>query len=144
MRTNFNMEYENITMVRGDTLAFNVEVFDENGNAMTVDSADFTCKKNPIGDEVIFHKSLNAGISQQGGLLTVRVAPADTMEKEAGRYFYDCQIGIGGDIYTIMIGMLDIEQDVTHGNEPVEEYSPMSITNLQNITVDSTISISNH
>lgn len=114
MRTNFNMENENITMVRGDTLSFNVEVTDENGEAVTVDSADFTCKKNAMGEENIFHKSLGAGIEQDGVLLTVRVAPNDTKDVEAGRYFYDLQLGVGDDVYTPMIGVLAIEQDVTN------------------------------
>lgn len=114
MRTNFQMEYENITMVRGDTLAFNVEITDEMGNSINADSAQMTCKKNPQGSETVFHKTLGAGINQNDGLLTVRVAPADTKEVDAGLYFYDFQIGVGQDIYTIMIGTLTIEQDVTY------------------------------
>lgn len=113
MRTNFKMEDENITMVRGDTLAFNAEVVDENGNAIIVDSADFTCKKKANGNENVFHKALGAGITQTDELLTIRVAPQDTKEVDAGRYFYDFQIGVGSDIYTVMRGILTIEQDVT-------------------------------
>lgn len=113
MRTNFQMENENITMTRGDTLAFNVEVKDENGNVILVDSADFTCKKRPLGDENIFHKALGAGITQADDLMTVRVAPEDTQEVDAGRYFYDFQIGVEHDKFTLMKGILTIEQDVT-------------------------------
>ena len=102
-RTNFKMENENITMVRGDTLSFNAEILDDEGNAVTVDSAHFTCKKRAEGDENVFHKSLGAGINQSDGLITVRVAPEDTREIDAGRYFYDFQIGIDDDIYTINI-----------------------------------------
>ena len=113
MRTNFKMEDENITMVRGDTLAFNAEVVDENGDAITVDSAYFTCKKKASGAETVFQKALGAGISQTDELLTVRVAPQDTKEVDAGRYFYDFQVGVGSDIYTVLRGVLTIEQDVT-------------------------------
>ena len=113
MRTNFQMENENITMIRGDTLGFNVEVTDEDGNAVTVDYADFTCKKLAANNKSVFHKSLGDGIRQQDGLLTVRVAPEDTHEVDAGRYFYDLCIGVGNDKYTIMKGVLNIEQDVT-------------------------------
>ncbi len=113
MRTNFQMEYENITMIKGDTVAFNVEVFDENHDPITVDTAFLTCKKRVTGSENVFQKSLNNGISQSEGIMSVRIAPEDTREIEAGQYFYDMCIGIGSDIYTILIGTLSIEQDVT-------------------------------
>lgn len=113
MRTNFKMEYENITMIKGDTLSFDVAVFDQNGAPLTVDTAYFTCKKNINGDEKAFQKALDHGITYDGDLLVVRVAPSDTESLEAGRYFYDLQLGVGDDVYTPMIGILTIEQDVT-------------------------------
>jgi hypothetical protein len=118
MRTNFQYQDENIVMVKGDTLAFNVEVFDDNDEPMLVDRADFTCKVNPVGEDVVFHKSLGAGIAQSSGFLTVRVAPADTIDADAGQYFYDLQLTVGDDVYTVKRGMLTLEQDVTHANEP--------------------------
>ena len=114
MRTNFQMEYENITMVKGDTLSFNVEVYDDEGLPVMVSSAFMTCKKIPTSNDMVFQKSLNAGITQDNdGLMTVRVAPSDTLEAEAGQYFYDFQIGVDDDVFTIMIGTLTLEQDVT-------------------------------
>lgn len=113
MRTNFQMQNQNITMVKGDTLQFNVQVFDENHDPMTVDSAFMTCKKRPSSNDKVFQKSLENGISQSDGMIYVRVAPEDTQETDAGQYFYDFQIGIGQDRFTIMIGILSLEQDVT-------------------------------
>lgn len=113
MRTNFKMEDNNITMTKGDTLSFNVIVTDQNGNAITVDSADFTCKKLATDEVSVFHKSLGAGISQDDSVLTVRVAPDDTKNVDAGLYFYDCQISKNGDVFTILKGILTLEQDVT-------------------------------
>jgi hypothetical protein len=109
-RTNFQMQYQQITMTRGDTLAFNAEVLDENEQVILVDSADFIVKKRLDGD-TIFHKSINSGIKQADGLLTVRIAPEDTAEVDAGLYFYDFGIGVGGDHYTIMKGTFTIEAD---------------------------------
>ena len=114
MRTNFNMASENITMIRGDTLAFNVEITDNYGEVILVDTADFTCKKDPLDNNTIFHKTLENGIEQDDGLIIVRVDPNDTKEVLAGKYFYDLQVGIGTDIYTLMIGVLIIEQDITY------------------------------
>ena len=113
MRTNFQFQNQNITMVKGDTLAFNVQVFDEAGQPITVDSAYMTCKEIPTNDDFIFQKSLSDGITQSDGIMVVRVAPNDTKDAEAGEYFYDFQIGVGQDIYTIMIGTLSLEQNVT-------------------------------
>ena len=113
MRTNFCMQNQNITMVKGDTLSFDVQIFDENGDAMVIDSAYITCKKRPNSTDKVFQKSLGNGIVQSDGLLLVRVAPEDTQDAEAGEYFYDFQIGIAEDIYTIMIGILSLEQNVT-------------------------------
>lgn len=113
MRTNFQMQDQNITMVKGDTLAFNVQVFDDEGNPVTVDSAFMTCKKRPSDTEKVFQKSLNNGIEQSDGLMLVRVAPEDTQEADEGEYFYDFQIGVDDDVFTLMIGVLTLEQDIT-------------------------------
>lgn len=113
MRTNFKMENKNITMTKGDTLAFNVEVTDQNGELIEFDSAYFTCKKMSTDDENIFQKSLGDGITFLDDCYVVRVAPEDTKYIEAGRYFYDMEIGVGDDIFTIIKGLLEIEQDVS-------------------------------
>ena len=114
MRTNFNMADENITMTKGDTLSFNVILKDQNGNAVSVDSAYFTCRKT-FDSNPTFQKSLGSGISQSGGILTVRIAPSDTSGSGvyAGNYMYDFQIGLNGDKFTLMKGVLSIEAEVT-------------------------------
>lgn len=114
IKTDFLFEYQNITMVAGNTVAFNVEILDENGDAVMVDSADFVCKKDVNGSETVFHKYLEHGITQGFEHMNVRIAPEDTREVEAGRYFYAFQIGVGNDIYTLMTGVLTIEQNVVY------------------------------
>lgn len=118
VRTNFKCEDEYIRMTRGDTLAFGIEVTDQDGNGMTLDSAYFTCKKNLTDAENLFQKSLGNGISagSKTGQYTVRVAPSDTSDAEIGFYFYDLQIGVGADVYTIYKGVFEIEHDVTQGD----------------------------
>ena len=112
MRTNFQFQDQNITMVRGDTVAFNVQILDQNQNPVTVDSAFLTCKK-ATNSGTIFQLYLAHGITQSDGMIYVRIAPEDTRDVDEGNYFYDFQIGVGEDVYTIMIGMLTIEQDVS-------------------------------
>lgn len=106
---------QNITMVRGDTLAFGVEI---EGNTQDLATAYFTCKKDIDSDEYLFQKSLEDGIKKEETgensiTYKVRVAPEDTENLEVGKYHYDLQIGLNGDIYTVMIGILDIVWDVT-------------------------------
>jgi hypothetical protein len=108
------MENQNITMIKGDTLSFNCFVYDEFQMPFMVDSAYFSCKKKATGDEYIFRKEIDDGIEQdENGMLTVRVAPEDTAEVDAGEYFYDFEINVGEDVYTIMVGLLSIENDIT-------------------------------
>ena len=110
MKTNFEM-------IRGDTFSFAVEIeFDD--NPQKLEKADFTCKRNFDDDDVLFHKELGDGInfSKQDGTkmyYVVRVAPEDTKNLEAGMYYYDLQIELNGDVFTILNGALKIESDVT-------------------------------
>ena len=103
----------NLCMVRGDTVAvsFEVEGID------TVDTAYFSCKANADDTEYVFQKSLSDGISVvETGKYRVRVAPEDTSNIEIGSYYYDLEIGKNSDIYTILKGVLKVEQDVTRGD----------------------------
>mgnify|MGYP003294929329 CR=1 FL=1 len=111
MRTNFQMTDENITMVSGDTLSFNVVVKDQNGEPVAVDGASFKAKHNLAGSTVAISKSLGDGITQADGVLTVRIAPADTANL-VGFFYYDMDITVGSDRFTLLRGMLQIEYDV--------------------------------
>lgn len=111
MRTSFRMEDENIVMVRGDTLSFGVEFY---GLSQDLDSAFFTCKSNRTDAANVFQKYLGNGISKiDYGQYVVRVAPEDTKDIDAGKYYYDLEISVNNDVFTIMKGVLEIEQDVT-------------------------------
>lgn len=107
----------NFEMIRGDTLSFAFEVeFDE--APQKLEKVDFTCKTNFDDDDVVIHKELEKGINftkQDGTKLyyIVRVAPEDTKNLETGMYYYDLQIELNGDVFTILNGALKIESDVT-------------------------------
>ena len=101
-----------INMVRGDTLSFGLD-FENLDQDLT--SAFFSVKVNATDDDYVFQKSLNDGIEKVNeNEYIVRVAPEDTRNVSAGQYFYDLQIGINADIFTIMKGVLEIEQDVSY------------------------------
>ena len=110
-RTNFRMEPEYITMVRGDTLSFSMEIIDLGGD---LDSAYFTCKKDLDSDDVAFQKSIGDGITKVAtDTYTVRIAPDDTYDLDVGRYWYDLVIGKNGDVFTVKHGVLELVYDVT-------------------------------
>ena len=103
---------QNLTMVRGDTLSFDLVLSDLDGS--TVTSIFFTAKKKATDETPVFQKSLGDGISLlEGSTYRVRVAPEDTAGVAAGKYAYDLQIGVLSDIYTVLMGTLQVIQDVT-------------------------------
>lgn len=104
-----------IDMVKGDSMSFGL-MFE--GLGQDLDSADFTVRKNETDSAVLIHKDLSQGISKDNdGNYIVRLAPEDTAELDAGNYHFDCQIGVNDDIFTIMLGILILEQDVTRVEE---------------------------
>lgn len=107
------MMNKSIIMVRGDTLAFDMKLTDL---AATVESIYFSVKRKAKDDEYVFQKSLDDGITETvTNTYRVRVAPEDTADLPAGTYSYDLQLGLGSDIYTILMGNLTLKQDVTEG-----------------------------
>ena len=101
----------NLSMVRGDTLAFGLEF---EGLEQDLDSAYFTCKANATLSDYVFQKTLEDGIDKVAtGKYRVRVDPVDTSTVEAREYYYDLVIGVNDDVFTLLKGVLSIEQNVT-------------------------------
>ena len=123
--------YKNdIRHVRGDTLSHPIYV--EN-LYQDLESVYFTCRDSLNDDsEILFEKSLNNGITyfyydEEKDIRTyiVRIAPADTKDLQSGTYYYDEQIAVNGDVFTIMKGRFIIEQDATRKStipEDPEQY----------------------
>ena len=107
-RTNFKMEYENITMTSGDTVAFNVEMTDFEGNPITVDEASFKVMRPSDYTSIAFELTIGHGITQEEGFMTVRIAPSQTLQLN-GDYFFKFSITVNGDVFTIKKGLLTIE-----------------------------------
>lgn len=99
-----------IPMVRGNTLAFGMNFYDLNQD---LGYAYFTVRKGEEGD-LLFQKSIGNGITKvSDGIYRVRVAPSDTENLELGRYFYDLEIGLNGDVFTLIRGYLELKADGT-------------------------------
>lgn len=105
------MADRNMRMTKGDTLAFGIVI--ENAD-VELETAYFSCKANPNYSAYVFQKSLGDGITKvDDGQYTVRVAPENTANVDAGKYYYDLQIGANGDIFTVLKGCLYIEEGIT-------------------------------
>lgn len=111
------MEKTNFEMIRGDTLSFAVEIeFDD--KPQELEKAFFTCKRNLDDGDVVFQKTIEDGISfrkQERNKMyyVVRIAPEDTKDIESGHYFYDMQIELNSDVFTILTGALKVRHRIT-------------------------------
>ena len=100
-----------INMARGDSCSFGLEF---EGLGQDLETAFLTVKKNALDEEPLFQKSLGQGISKSENYKYVlRIAPEDTAELDAGQYPFDVQISTNGDVFTIMLGVIILSQDVT-------------------------------
>lgn len=115
-----NYYRNDIKHVKGDTFSCGFKVEDL---GQAIDTAYFTCREN-LNDnsEALFVKSLNNGITlveydseEDIREYAVRVAPNDTNNLQSGTYYYDLEIGVNSDIFTIMKGRFILEQDSSRG-----------------------------
>lgn len=125
---------KNITFTKGDTYKFTIPLENQ------LNSCYLTCRDGKtIKDELLFQLALNDGIEEE--IITeevetttleneneqtittttykynFKIAPEKTQELEDGTYYYDIQIGIDNDIYTIQKGKLKLTWEVTSISE---------------------------
>lgn len=104
-----------IDMVKGDTLSFGLEF---EGLGQDLSSADFTVKVNATDSTALIHKDLNDGIiKKQDNQYIVKLVPEDTKDLDAGMYHFDLQISANSDVFTPLLGVLVLVQDVTWEEE---------------------------
>lgn len=107
---------KNFELIKGDTLAFGVEIgFDEEPSDL--EEILLTVKRN-ADDGNLFQERLNHGIEKVGAVgnklyYRVRLSPWDTRTLEAGFYQYDLEIRVNSDIFTILNGLLIVENEIT-------------------------------
>ncbi len=103
----------NLEMTKGDTFSFGLEIVDL---GQEIEEAYFTVKSN-YDDEPLFQKILGNGIELdhiegENYYYKVRIAPSDTKDLEPKKYYYDFEINVNGDTFTILKGILDIDFDI--------------------------------
>lgn len=110
-----NAIYQDIEMVKGDTLAFNFSI---QGLGNDVPTFAFTCKEHYEDSEAVFSCVSNYGIEEvetDGDVKTyaVWVDPVKTKDLDLLRYYYDLQMTVGEDVITLMRGRLTLLYEVT-------------------------------
>lgn len=103
---------KNFRLVRGDTLTFGFQV---EGLTTAISAVKLTCKKKPADTTNIFQRTLGNGITVDNGTYSVRIAPECTASLNSGTYYYDLEIAVGSDIFTLMLGQLELLPDITRG-----------------------------
>lgn len=119
----YNPIKRDIDMVQGDTCSFGFELQGLEGESPT--NIYFSCKEKAEDDEALFRLSINDNIDlrsydSERDILTygVRIPPRYTHNLPLGRYFYDLQVVVNGDVITLMKGRLELEYQITR------EYNP--------------------
>lgn len=117
----YNAIRRDITMIQNDTLSFAFQVQGLKGQ--TPNNIVFTCKETIETSNDLFSVDLSNNITlrdydedQDIYTYVVRIPPALTEEVALGRYFYDLQVTVNYDIFTLMKGRLTIEYQVTGGS----------------------------
>ena len=104
-----------IDMIRGDTL--NIQFGIDSDIVLDLSSDDFkitfSLKQSATDNKYIFQKDKTAVTEISENTFVLRVAPEDTVDLIPGYYFYDIQLNIGDDVFTIAIGKLHLEIDIT-------------------------------
>ena len=106
----------NLEMTKGDTLSFGISIKDL---GTEIETAYFTVKENYDDETPIFQKTLGDGIELDhvdnvNYYYKVRIAPNDTKELEPKKYFYDLEINVNNDTFTLLKGILDVSYDITN------------------------------
>ena len=114
-----NAVYQDIEMVRGDTLAFN---FSLKGLGAVESELYFTCKEHYEDSEALFSCMSGYGIERveydfetDTSTYAVWVDPVKTEGLDLDRYYYDLELRYSNDVITLMRGRLTLLYDVTKG-----------------------------
>ena len=120
----FNAIRRDISMIRGDTMSFGFQIKGLEGQKPT--DILFTCKEHTEDVDPLFVCILGESINEAAydpdkDLLTysVRVRPDQTSGLDLGRFYYDLEMKVNGDIISLMCGRFAIEAEITTGTTPI-------------------------
>ena len=109
---------QDISMVRGDTLAFNFQIkgIEESDEPVFSFRVAKDVNEEPIielTDDIVLE---DFNEFNKVGTYSVRMAPIFTQGLELGRYYYDLTLSVGNDVITLMRGRLELLYEVKGAN----------------------------
>jgi len=114
----YNAIRRDIRMIKNDTLSFGFQL--QGLGDQEPESIVFTCKETPEDTDPLFSVSLEDTIDireydEDKDIYTigVRIPPRLTEDIDLGRYYYDLQVSVNGDIITLMKGRLTVEYQIS-------------------------------
>jgi hypothetical protein len=114
----------NIDMIRGDTVNIQFEI--ESDTVLDLSSNDFqitfSLKQAATDTSYVFQKHKTAVTELSENNFVLRIAPEDTEELIPGYYYYDIQLNIGDNVYTIALGIFQIIRDITLPAQPLPDF----------------------
>jgi hypothetical protein len=113
------MQQQQLTMFRGNTMVFDFAVT-LGGNPVDLTGADiwFTAKTSPAASDVVFQKVVGQGITvadAANGTGLIELVPSDThgLGARTVQLYFDLEVEIAGAVYTVSVGRLVVEPDLT-------------------------------
>jgi len=114
----------NIDTIRGDTL--NIQLEFESDIVLDLESEDFditfSLKQFATAVPYVFQKDKTAVTEIDDNIFMLRIAPEDTVNLVPGYYYYDIEVKLGEDVYTVAIGRMYIEVDITRPPAELPEF----------------------
>ena len=95
---------QTIDIIRGTSKTVNITVSNSDGTPYELQSEEMLrfCVKRCHEDETCVIEKELTSIHYNDGVYMLHLSPSDTEQLEAGRYFYDCGLQVGGEYYMII------------------------------------------
>lgn len=100
---------------RGDSIFIQFDI--DSDIVLDLSSNDFeitfSLKQSATDSTYVFQKDKTAVTQLAENSFVLRIAPEDTVDLFPGYYYYDIQLNIGDDVFTIALGQLQLVRDIT-------------------------------
>jgi hypothetical protein len=108
-----------LSATRGDTTIYRFTCVDLDDAAvdLTNATAALHVRGHPEAADTLITKSLGDGLTvvspASAGLIDLELEPIDTIDLDAGRAYWDLEVTLGDQVYTVDAGLFLVAGDVT-------------------------------